>query len=148
MTGVIIRTTSTQQQQQPSPLTHSLSLSLDTSGFFFTCKKNISWLIVPSFIGIIRQRFLFIPDTLQYGYHVNTTVLHYLTVSAQSKTMLQGKWLLKHRFVQHEIRKKHHKKKKKRDLATPGMVCSNKNKIKKRFRLCSSTGEVTLLKSW
>lgn len=57
-----------------------------------------------SFIGIIRQQFIF-SDSLQYGYDVNTTVLNYFTVSAQSKTMLQGKWLLKHRFV-HEKEKK------------------------------------------
>ena len=38
-----------------------------------------------SFIGIIRQQFIF-SDSLQYGYDVNTTVLNYFTVSAQSKT--------------------------------------------------------------
>lgn len=66
-----------------------------------------------SFIGIIRQQFVFFKtDTLQYGYNVNTTVLNYFTVSAQSKTRYKACGYLSIDLFMKKIKKKqetHHK---------------------------------------
>lgn len=77
-----------------------------------------------SFIGIIRQQLFF---SLQYGYDVNTTVLNYFTVSAQSKTQCYkaSGYLSIDLFMRkqkNEIRKHTTRtRKQNKNLATPGI---------------------------
>lgn len=98
----------------------------------------------------------FSPDTLQYGYNVNTTVLNNFTVSAQK---YKARGYFKHRFVHektkkqnkkkiNEIRKTHHENKKK-ELTTPGIeFVQIIITIKKALDFVHLRGRTTLLKSW